>query len=66
MTRPANVTDEAWDRAVMQAKRDPHRARALLSRGVLLRNGDRNPMRLPDPPRNPTIRPNKKKARKRR
>lgn len=62
--KPENVTEEAWHAAVMKARQDPHRARRLVQRGLLLRNGDK-PMALPPPPRNPTIRPRKKKRGKR-
>lgn len=63
--RPDNVTDEAWQAAVMKARQDPHTARRLVQRGLLIRNGG-PAMRLPEPPRNPTIRPNRKKQRSKR
>lgn len=58
------MTEEVWQAAVMKARQDPHRARRLVQRGVLMRNGE-PAMALPLPPRNPTIRPRKKKRGKR-
>ena len=64
--RPENVTDEAWHAAVMQARQDPHKARRLLDRGLLMKNGG-TAMRLPPaPPRvNLAIRPKKKRSKRR-
>lgn len=60
MTRPANVEEHEWSRAVMQARQDPHRLARLVRSGTVMRQ--RGVKALPLPPLvNTAIKPKRKK-----
>lgn len=59
-TRPDNVDEQDWKRAVMKARQDPHRLARLVRDGTVMRK--RGEKALPLPPRvNTAIRPKRKK-----
>lgn len=65
MTQPAGVSDEVWAAAKRIASRDRTRLAELVRSGRVRRTPGVRSLSLPQPPRNPTIRPNKKKRGKR-
>jgi hypothetical protein len=67
VTRPDGVTDSEWARATDTARQDRHRLARLVRSGRVRRDPTaRTVLPLPAPPRNPTIRPNRKKKRSKR
>jgi hypothetical protein len=64
LTRPPEVSEEAWATATRIASRDRAVLAELVRTGRVRRQPGVVALPLPQPPRNPTIRPKKKRGKR--